>query len=144
MLNIKKRNLTKDVERRKFLRLKDPLSVKYKIVNEINESKSSRALHGITKNISINGICLETNTVQIDGMHISHDSSMLYKNIIEIDIDITSNTIIHARGSVCWYDLSRNKNKYQYDVGITFSEISEDDLDKLKTFLAQKAESLNK
>ncbi len=134
-----KSGFSKRVERRKFYRLKSPVQVRFRIISGDNKGGSSRLIKGKTENISEGGICLETNLVQVDGLHISHDSSMLYKNRLEIEIDLSPEIeSIKAIGDVIWYDLKRKKDQYTYNVGVSFSEISEDDQDRLNNFLLQK------
>ncbi|MFV1951239.1 MAG: PilZ domain-containing protein [Nitrospinota bacterium] len=130
---------SKRLEKRRFYRLKSPVQVRFRITSGDNEGGSSRLIKGKTENISEGGICLETNLVQVDGLHISHDSSMLYKNRLEMEIDLSPDMeSIRAVGEVIWYDLKKKKDQYTYNVGVWFSEISEDDKNRLSKFLSHK------
>ncbi|MBI5183083.1 MAG: PilZ domain-containing protein [Nitrospinae bacterium] len=125
-------------EKRRFYRLKSPIQVRFRIISGDNKGGASRLIKGKTENISMGGICLETNLVQVDGLHISHDSSMLYKNRLEMEIDLSPDMeSVKAIGEVIWYDLKQKKGQYIYNVGVWFLEISEEDKNKLSTFLSQ-------
>ncbi len=115
---------------------------KFKIISGKNPKNTSSIINSIAKNISLNGLCLETSLVQSDGLHISHDSSMMTKNKLDIEIELPNKNdtgenldVIHVLGRVIWYDKKTNYQHFPFEVGIDILEISDEDFLKLKTFI---------
>lgn len=135
---------SKQFDKRKFKRLKNSLNVKFKIISGENSTKTSSLVKGISKDISPYGIGLETGLVQIDRLHISHDSSMMSKNKLDIELDISSMNeendnkslnVIHFIGEVAWYDKKDFEDQYPFQIGVRILEISQEDKDKLETLV---------
>ncbi len=128
--------------KRKFKRINSSLNAKFKIISGKNPKNTSSIINSIAKNISLNGLCLETSLVQSDGLHISHDSSMMTKNKLDIEIELPNKNdkgenldVIHILGRVTWYDKKTNYQHFPFEVGIDILEISDEDFLKLKTFI---------
>jgi hypothetical protein len=95
------------VERRKLLRLKSPLPVWFNLYHVLGRHEASRRLGGMISNVSLEGICLETNVVLVDGSHIFSEAMGEEKRLrVEIDLPPESERIT-AMGKVVWYDRPR-------------------------------------
>ena len=100
------------------------------------KKKISSLIDGEASDISLGGICLQTNVLEMDGLHIYHNSNHPYQNILEIDIDLPFDYgNIKAMGKVAWYDLAKRRGKYQFDSGVVFLEIDKKDKENLTRFL---------
>jgi len=96
----------------------------------------SRTMQAKTKSISISGVSLGTNTVQVEGLHICSSISGMAKNKLKLEIDLPSNyKTITPIGEVCWYDLTPESEEYLYNVGVSFIELTEEDSEVLKKFI---------
>ena len=62
------------IEHRKFIRLKDSISLAIRLVDSYSEKIYSRQIIGKTLNISKEGLCIETSTVTVDGVDIFNDA----------------------------------------------------------------------
>lgn len=129
-------NYYRDVEQRKFTRTQYPLMVRYRIIRGGDREKISRTIEGQTKDISLGGMCLQTNVLEINGLHIYIDPNNIYQNVLQLEIDIPfCDEKIKTLGKVAWYNLSTRRRKYQYDVGIVFLEMSDKGEKNLNRFL---------
>lgn len=128
-------------DRRQFKRLKTPIKAKFKIVSGEDPLETSTESMGIVNNISLNGFCLEAGSVQIGRFHISHDSSMMKKNQIEIKLQLPqeeeskSSDTINIIGEVSWYDKADLNPQYPYHIGVQILEISSENKSKLENLI---------
>jgi hypothetical protein len=111
------------VERRKLLRLKSPLPVWFNLYHVLGRRDASRKLGGMISNVSLQGICLETNVVLVDGSHVFSEAMEEEKRLrIEIDLPPESERIT-AIGKVIWYDLSPSSSPYRFRAGVYLTEM---------------------
>lgn len=125
------------IDRRKHQRIEARLDAGFVIIGEgIHGYVSSRKVQTKTKNISINGVWLGTNVVQIDELHICSSLSGIGKNRLKLEIHLPSGfKTITAIGEVCWYDLNHENDEYLYNLGVSFVELSKGDREVLKRFI---------
>lgn len=132
---------SKPLEKRKFKRLKTALNVKFNIISGEDSNQTSSSIKAIAKDISPYSIGLESSIVEIDRMHVSHDSSTLAKNKLNIELELPSKDkgkdfdSIHFLGEVAWYDKKNIVHQYAYLIGVEIKEISEEDRSKLEAFI---------
>lgn|SRR3989338_3186698 len=108
-------------ERRKFIRLNISVDVDYYV---ISNEQDKHPTHSV--NISTGGICIIA--------HEKLDVGTLLKLVITIpEIPPT----VHATGRVAWVKsfTIATEEKTKYDVGIEFTEISEEDRKKVKRYV---------
>ncbi|MFH2012823.1 MAG: PilZ domain-containing protein [Pseudomonadota bacterium] len=127
-------------DRRKYPRIDTLLNARFIIIGKSNEKEMiSRTINATTKTISTSGVCLKTNVVQVDGLHICSSVSGLDKNKLNIEIDLPpSFGSINAIGEVSWYDLMPENDDYLYCVGVAFIELSEDDMKVLNSYITKQ------
>lgn len=125
------------INRRKHKRIEARLEAEFAIIAEgIDGYVYSRKIQTKTKNISINGVWLGTNVVQIDELHICSSLSGIDKNRLKLEIQLPSGfKTINPIGEVCWYDLNHENDEYLYNVGVSFVELSKGDREVLKRFI---------
>jgi hypothetical protein len=123
------------VERRKLLRLKSPLPVRFSLYHVLGRRDASRRLAGMISNGSREGICLETNVVLVDGSHVFSEAMEEEKRLrMEIDLPPESERIT-AMGKVIWYDLSSSSSPYRFRAGVYLTEMDENSREIWKQFL---------
>lgn len=129
-------------ERRKYIRAPSSSFVKFKILDSKNPAICSRVVQGKVFDISLEGICIGTNTVQIDGLHVFHPSS-LYQNKLEIEVELSSDLPrLRTLAEVKWYSRVEDESGWIYKMGVNWGSLSESDRQTLKSFLKKKDYSL--
>ena len=127
---------SKGVEKRKFLRLDIPLNITIKILTEEKMLKEVQPLKVQSRNISRQGICVETKHIVIDSVNMLSGSPGARENLLEMEIELIPGEVpVKAMGEVCWYDVSRDTEKFMYQVGIVFLEIKDSGKEQLESFL---------
>ena len=128
------------VEKRKFRRLDCPVEVRVTIVVEEEDLSSPKSLIASSKNISMEGICLETRQVEVDGVHILTGSPGSPKNRLDMEIDLyPPEKPFKVSGEVCWYDLAKDTEEFIFEVGIVFINMDAAAKETLKKFISTKA-----
>lgn len=125
------------IDKRKYVRMNTALDTRFAIISQgTDRDIFSRTMPAKTKSISISGVSLGTNTVQVEGLHICSSISGMAKNKLKLEIDLPSNyKTITPIGEVCWYDLTPESEEYLYNVGVSFIELSKEDSEVLKEFI---------
>ena len=129
-------------ERRKYVR--DPVSftVKFRILDSKNPVICSRMIQGKVLDISAEGLCIGTNIVQIDGLHVFHPSSP-YQNKLEIEVELLPDLPrLRTLAQVKWYSRVEDEMGWIYKMGVNWESLSESDRQALKSFLKKKDRSL--
>jgi hypothetical protein len=124
------------VERRKLVRLKSPLPVWFNLYHVLGRRDASRRLGGMISNVSLEGICLETNVVLVDGSHVFSEAMEEEKRLrMELDLPSESERIT-AIGRVIWYDLSPSGSPYRFRAGVYLTEMDGNSKEIWRRFLA--------
>lgn len=76
------------IERRKFYRLESAVDVGVTILSDDEELAGPKSFAAKSKNISLEGICLETRQVEVDGVHILTGSPKSPRNRLDLAIDL--------------------------------------------------------
>ena len=125
-------------ERRQTLRLEVPLTVRFRITNTEGKGTASRVLHGETGNVSREGLCIETNTVEADGLHVFGDTLMIRSSEIAMEIDLPGEgDPLRCVGKVVWYDRSKEGAPFRFRVGVQLTRIDEEEKKRLKALLSE-------
>ncbi len=129
-------------ERRKHVRSPVVSTVKFRILDSKNPAICSRMIQGKVLDISTEGLCIGTNIVQIDGLHVFHPSSP-YKNKLEIEVELNPD-LPHLKtlAEVRWYSRVEDERGWIYKMGVNWESLSESGRQTLKTFLKKKDQSL--
>lgn len=118
------------IEHRKFIRLKDSMSLAIRLVDCQSRKIYSKQINGRTLNISREGLCIETSTVTVDGVDIFNDAMSDDKNLeIEIDAYPGKDKII-ALGKVVWLDMTPKQKSFLFRAGVSLDILKKTDLDR--------------
>ena len=140
MLKILKK-LWGPVERRKYVRAPSHSSVKFKILDSRNPAVRSRLIQGRVLNISMEGLCIGTSIVQIDGLHVFHGSSPR-RNKLEVEVDLRDGLPqLKTIAQVKWYRRVEDEVGWIYEVGINWEGLNDEDQGVLKKFLKMEDRS---
>ncbi len=125
-------------DRRKQSRVSVNTTVKFRILDGRNPTISSRMLQGKVLDISTEGLCIGTNTVQIDGLHIFYSTSP-HKNRVEIEVELQPDAApLRTIGEVKWYSRVEDESGSTYKMGVNWESLSQSDRQNLKNFLKGK------
>lgn len=116
------------IERRRYIRLKTPISVTYTI------PETGGVYSTVTKDISADGLRFE-----------SYEKDLNENGIIDIRLDISgAHNPVHVKGKVVWKKKLSLEDKAPYDVGVEFTEIEEDNKNTFLKFLCDLIYNLEK
>ena len=108
----------RDIENRKFIRLRDSISLNMRLVDAQKEKIYSRQIEGSTVNISREGLCIESSTVTVDGVDIFNDA-MSDERLLEIEIRVPDeDKIIKTHGKVVWLDMTPKHKSFLFKAGV--------------------------
>jgi hypothetical protein len=114
----------RDIENRKFIRLRDSISLNMRLVDAQTEKIYSRQIEGSTVNISREGLCIESSTVTVDGVDIFNDA-MSDERCLEIEIKVPDeDKIIKTLGKVVWLDMTPKHKSFLFKAGV-FLDLSQ-------------------
>ena len=126
------------LEKRKFQRLEYPLEVTVEIVSAQEMPKGLPRLHIKSRNISKDGICLETKSIEVDGVNLLSGLPFARENRLHLSIElIPEEPPLMATGEVQWYDIARDIPEFTGRLGVAFIEIKDGGKDQLARFLKE-------
>lgn len=128
--------MTNGLEKRRFHRLEFPIEVTAEVITTGAAPRGLPPLQIESRNISKTGICLETRSLEIEGVHLLSGAPCARENRLHLTIKlIPDEPPFTAIGEVRWYDVARNATDCFYQIGIEFMEIRERGKDQLHRFL---------
>jgi hypothetical protein len=125
-----------ELEKRRFQRLEFPLDVTIEIVSAQAVRKGLPRMHVQSRNISKVGICLETKSIEANGVNLLSGLPFARENRLHMSIELISEEPpLMATGEVRWYDIARDIPEFICRLGVAFTEIKDDGKDRLAMFL---------
>ncbi len=136
--------MSNGLEKRKFQRLEFPLEVTVEVVSSVEVPKGPPLLHVKSRNISKDGICLETKFLEVDGINLLSGRPGARENRLHLSIElIPDEPTFEAIGELCWYDVAHDKADFMYHIGIEFVDIKDNRREQLARFLKKhKSDSI--
>lgn len=126
------------------MRLKSSLPVEFRLYHRKSNKITTEWLPGIISEISRDGVCVETDTVMINGLHI-FTSAMDDEFFLTMKISLPdgSNTV-EAMGNVAWYNLAPETSTFRFIAGVLLTKIEHKSKKYWTEFISetQKSESL--
>ncbi|MCP4716500.1 MAG: PilZ domain-containing protein [Deltaproteobacteria bacterium] len=133
------RQKIKGVKKRKFQRLDLPLQVTLTVVPDEVIPGGVRPLEFTSRNVSLQGICLETSQIVFDSVNILSGRPGARENRLEMAIELVAgDSPVFVSGEVCWYDMETCGDEFLYQVGIVFTDFAAGAQSRLKAFLKQQ------
>jgi hypothetical protein len=122
--------------KRKFKRLEFPLEVTVEIVSVQEVPKGLPLLHVKSRNISKGGICLETKSIEMDGVNLLSGLPFARENRLHLSVElIPEEPPLKATGEVRWYDIAHDIPESICRLGVAFIKIKDGGKDRLVRFL---------
>ena len=132
------RDKHRGVEKRKFQRLEVPLDVTVRILTDDDIPDGVPLLELKSRDISMDGICLETPDIVAGSVNILSGSPGAREHLLDLEIGIISGEArFKAKGEVCWYDIARDVVPFIYQVGVVFIEIENSGKKQLESYLKE-------
>lgn len=124
-----------DVERRRFIRVKGTVPVFFRLT-EPNGQEVSRLIQGETRDISRQGICLQTHILIVDGLNV-FAKAMEPDMRLSLEIELpTTNERINAAGRVVWHDVASFWfSPKPFAAGIFFTQMKDKDQKNWHAFI---------
>ncbi len=140
-----KQSKRKGFELRKSLRLPVSLPVKFRLFDIATRKTHDVNAHGQTRNISAEGLCLETNTTKIDHLEIFL-TCLKGEKQLQLEIELPNvRSPLQFRGKVLWYSGQLPGSPYQFSIGIFITEATEYDRTHWQKYVEEhKSNSLEK
>lgn len=129
-------------EKRRHPRVTVRRKAKYRIIDCRDPEKVSRTLQGVVVNISSGGLLLGLRQLVTDGLHISYNEDVQKRNWLAIEIDLLpGRPSVRAVGRVVWYQRALESPDYNFDAGIEFHDIREEDRKTIEDFVRRFQEA---
>lgn len=128
--------MSNGLKKRNFQRLECPLEVTVEIVPVKEAPKGLHPLHIKSRNISKDGICLETKAIELEGINLLSGHPFAREHRLHMNIELIPNErLFEAIGEVRWYDISSEIPEYIYQVGVEYIDIKNNGKEQLLRFL---------
>jgi len=108
---------------RQAIRLPLPLPVYIRLIEPETLRPSLQSISGQTRNVSAEGLCIETNQCLIESRH-AFLESLSGDRLLEVELKLPDHpTKIRLRGRVVWYNTNPPGSTYQFAVGIRLTSL---------------------
>jgi hypothetical protein len=121
-------------ERRRLPRKPAKLPVRFRIVREGAEMLMSEPVEAKIRDITLDGLAIETPAIEVDGLHISYNEHPAQKNKVYLHWELPSGRGVKAAGITIWYERASTRETV-FVVGLKYLEMSPEDQCALKEFL---------
>ncbi len=126
-----------ETERREYVRMVIPLSVRLKILDKGDLVDSDMVKEGKVCNISMSGACLELDPPSKISNTRSFDSLFEFKNRVSMEIELFNEfQTIEIVADSNWYHIKGKGKKKRLYVGVSFMEMSRKDYKVLEYFIS--------
>ncbi len=126
-------------ERRSSRRVAARISVRFRVVRERSGLEVSQPVLGHLRDISRQGMAMETAEILVDGLHISYDDHPSQRNKLYLQMELPGIGSLKAVGETIWYERIPGSQPL-FAVGVRFVEMTPEDSEKLLRFLREKGD----
>ena len=130
------------LERRKHSRFSAAVDVEFQVWDSVEQKPRTDKVQGRLTDISPIGACLQTNQMLIQGHHLHLDNDPAGNTPLVLTLSSSGEgepwTI---KAQVLWYNKFESERKHQFDVGLSFVDVSQTEREKLTSLLRELSES---
>src|SRR5512136_1578376 len=126
------------LDRRQHPRFNVAIDVEFYVWDEGAQKPLTNKLHAGLTNVSLIGACLQTNHILIAGHHLMIHNDVEGKTPLILEVPFPASGDASPRklkAQVVWYKKVGEENRFQFDVGLKFIGLSEDDQKNLESLL---------
>jgi len=124
------------LERRRLPRHMMGVEVEFYVWDAGHQKPRTGKISGRLTKISLEGACLQTNNIIIDGHHILRDNDLEGGTPLVIELPPSAEGIPRSiKGQVIWYNRNTGDRPFQFDVGLKFLDISETESQNLRDLI---------
>lgn len=109
------------------------LKLTLSIVDAADDSKASRQIEGVVRDMSENGMRIETGTVETGHLNVVRDHTTAFKNRLEIEVRLPDGPI-HISGFAAWYKPA--PDGINWSVGVYIRDMPSADRTRYQAYLA--------
>ncbi len=129
------------IDRRKCLRLKSSLPVEISLYHRESQKMITEGLPGNISEISRDGVCIETDTVMVNGTHV-FTSAMDDEFFLAMKISLPDGSgTVDVMGSVAWYNLAPETSQSRFVSGVIVVETEQASKKEWLEFVSKIEES---
>ena len=130
------------LERRKHSRFSAAVDVEFQVWDSVEQKPRTDKVQGRLTDISPIGACLQTNQMLIQGHHLHLDNDPAGNTPLVLTVSSSGEgepwTI---KDQVLWYNKFESERKHQFDVGLSFVDVSQTEREKLTSLLRELSQS---
>ena len=124
------------LERRSHSRYSAVVDVEFQVWDSVEQKPRTDKVQGRLTEISPIGACLQTNHMLIQGHHLHLDSDPSGNTPLAVTVSSSvEGEPWTIKAQVLWYNKFESERKYQFDVGLSFVEVSPTEKEKLIALL---------
>jgi c-di-GMP-binding flagellar brake protein YcgR len=130
------------LERRRYSRFSAAVDVEFQVWDSVEKKPRTDKVQGRLTDISPIGACLQTNQMLIQGHHLHLDNDPAGNTPLVLTISSSGEEGPWSiKAQVLWYNKFESERKYQFDVGLSFVDVSQTEREKLFSLLRSLSES---
>jgi c-di-GMP-binding flagellar brake protein YcgR len=124
------------LERRSHSRYSAVVDVEFQVWDSVEKKALTDKVQGRLTDISPIGACLQTNHMLIQGhhLHLDNDPSGNTPLVLTVSSAVEEDPW-SIKAQVLWYNKFESERKHQFDVGLTFVDVSPSEKEKLISLL---------
>ena len=124
------------LDRRSHSRYPVAVEVKFQIWDSATQKPRTEKVRGRLTNISASGACLQTNHMLIEGYHLLLDNDPSGQTPLVLTLPLsTGEGQWDIKAQVLWYNKVAGERRYQFDVGLSFVDVSATERENLNALL---------
>jgi hypothetical protein len=112
------------------------VDVEFHVWDAARQKPRTGKVPGRLTEISLEGACLQTNSILIDGHHILRDKDLEGETPLVLDLPPAGEGVSWSiKAQVIWYNRDETSRPFQFDVGLRFLDLSEPERENLKSLI---------
>jgi c-di-GMP-binding flagellar brake protein YcgR len=130
------------LDRRSHSRHQVAVEAEFQIWDGVTQKPRTEKVRGRLTNISASGACLQTNHMLIEGYHLLLDNDPSGQTPLVLTLaSSTGEGQWTIEAQVLWYNKFEGERRYQFDVGLSFVNVSPSERENLDALLRSHASS---
>ena len=124
------------LDRRSHSRYQVAVEVEFQIWDDVTQKPRTEKVRGRLTDISPIGSCLQTNHMLIEGYHLLLDNDPSGHTPLVLTLPSSSGEgQWDIKAQVLWYNKVEGERRYQFDVGLSFVDVSPTERENLNALL---------